>query len=199
LLDQRLAIEWVRDNIEAFGGDPARIMGFGQSAGSELLDLYSYAYPTDPILSGMILQSGTVDLIPPTANNTKAWFNSVSAVKCGDASSDSSNVLDCMRATQASTLFQSIHGASFAPIIDNVSIFGDYPARRNAGNFSKIPLLIGNNDNEASLFAAQALAANGEGAILPNRQVQQANLNRFSWPSGVRANLSVANQVPTWR
>lgn len=35
LRDQRLAIEWVRDNIEYFGGDPARITIFGQSSGGE--------------------------------------------------------------------------------------------------------------------------------------------------------------------
>lgn len=33
LRDQRLAIEWVRDNIEHFGGDPDRITIFGQSSG----------------------------------------------------------------------------------------------------------------------------------------------------------------------
>lgn len=33
LRDQRLAIEWVRDNIEHFGGDPEKITIFGQSSG----------------------------------------------------------------------------------------------------------------------------------------------------------------------
>lgn len=33
LRDQRLAIEWVRDNIEYFGGDPEEITIFGQSSG----------------------------------------------------------------------------------------------------------------------------------------------------------------------
>lgn len=35
LRDQRLAIEWVRDNIKHFGGDPSRITIFGQSSGGE--------------------------------------------------------------------------------------------------------------------------------------------------------------------
>jgi cholinesterase len=34
LLDQRLAVEWLRDNVEAFGGDPQRMILFGQSAGT---------------------------------------------------------------------------------------------------------------------------------------------------------------------
>jgi cholinesterase len=43
LQDQRLAIEWVRDNIVAFGDDADRITMVGQRAGAASADIYSYA------------------------------------------------------------------------------------------------------------------------------------------------------------
>jgi acetyl esterase/lipase len=41
-----MAIEWVHMNIGNFGGDPNRILLFGQSAGASSADLYSYAAST---------------------------------------------------------------------------------------------------------------------------------------------------------
>lgn len=40
---QRLAIEWIYDNIAQFGGDTERIILFGQSVGAASADIYSYA------------------------------------------------------------------------------------------------------------------------------------------------------------
>jgi carboxylesterase type B len=52
LLDQRAAVEWLHANIATFGGDPERIILFGQSAGSLAADAYMYANPTDTIVKG---------------------------------------------------------------------------------------------------------------------------------------------------
>jgi carboxylesterase type B len=42
ILDMRMAVEWTRDNIENFGGDPSRITLFGESAGGTGVDYYAY-------------------------------------------------------------------------------------------------------------------------------------------------------------
>lgn len=52
LLDQKAAIQWVSDNIAAFGGDPERIIIFGESSGAISVDAYAYANPDDTIVKG---------------------------------------------------------------------------------------------------------------------------------------------------
>ena len=57
MLDLDAAVQWVHDNIAAFGGDPDRISLFGQSAGSSAVDAYTFAHPHDTIIKGT--SSGT--------------------------------------------------------------------------------------------------------------------------------------------
>lgn len=56
--DTRLAMEWTRDNIANFGGDPTRMVLWGQSAGASEVAAQSLSFLDDPIVTGYIEESG---------------------------------------------------------------------------------------------------------------------------------------------
>ncbi|KIM99541.1 hypothetical protein OIDMADRAFT_91883, partial [Oidiodendron maius Zn] len=215
LLDQRLAIEWVRDNIAAFGGDPSRITIFGQSAGSASVDYYTYAWASDPIVHSYIEESGSVFGPAPGLGSITAdiaagsWLSLSSALGCGSpnsTNSSSTTILSCMKSQSMPAIVsamatmdassQSPIPSNFGPTVDNVVVFSNYTAQSMAGNFSTLPLLLGNADYEAGLFRILDALKN---VSLTDAAWDAFNSDTFVCPCATRANFSLANKVPTWR
>jgi acetylcholinesterase len=162
ILDQRAALEWVRDNIAAFGGDPNRITQWGQSAGSIAADYHAYAFYQDPIAQAYFIQSGTVFSAIPLQDPTHSNFSFVARhvgceAPCDDE--DGAAELDCMRQVPFAQLenFIGQYGdqgvtpaLSFNVIQDDRIVFVDYNARSEAGKIARAPAIISTTANEMS-------------------------------------------------
>ncbi|KAL4807439.1 Alpha/Beta hydrolase protein [Aspergillus unguis] len=191
LLDQRLAVEWVHANIANFGGDPDRILLFGQSAGAASVDGYAYAYPDDPFVSGFVMESGTVSLFDNTDTAHSNWNALARSLDCGSGPDS----LDCMRSLPFDKIIQGMNNGSytFTPVVDNRTVFADYPARAEEGNLSKLPTLAGINAREFSAGFPLSQTSINETAVFDYLYTS------FACPAQEAVRTRLDQNIPTWR
>jgi len=196
LLDQRLGVEWVRDNVERFGGDPNRIILFGQSAGGASVDFYSYAWQRDPIVKGFIPESGSAPLTPRNNTAETSWYTTSSRLGCGGAEAGKSTI-GCMRNKTMSEVLDAItlpgqrQNRGYGPRADGKVVFNNYATRLASGTFIKAPTLIGNTNAEGALD----LLLSGQSGK-PNLTVPVSSLDCGVHDAAVGRR---ANNVKVWR
>ncbi|KAF5858115.1 hypothetical protein ETB97_004881 [Aspergillus alliaceus] len=187
LLDQRLAVEWVHRNIAQFGGDPSKIMLFGQSAGAASADLYTYAYPKDPIVHAVAMQSGAAGLITNDDVHHQNWKNLSSALGC--------STLSCMQTKSWEEIIEEVSSGSykFNPVQDNVTVFTDIEARSKQGGLARLPTLIGGANREASAYF------NLSSKSINETLVYTATQQTFNCPIVQTTTKRLGQDIPTWR
>ena len=152
--DQRMALQWVQDNISKFGGDPKKVTIFGQSAGAFSIDKLITSMPNNPPFRAAILQSGQASIGEGVLENATAgplsWKYLVKALNCSEVIDS----LACARAAPALTI-KSIeeHAAlDFSPVSDNVTQLSNPEAARLARKIANVPVFLGTDAQEGRVF-----------------------------------------------
>ncbi|EGD95911.1 hypothetical protein TESG_03374 [Trichophyton tonsurans CBS 112818] len=196
LRDQRLAVEWLRDNAGAFGGDPFKNNIFGQS--SELWQ--SMRIP-------MRIETTPLCCFPLNSRELAArnWYNASSLAGCGSAG----DVLACMQSKPVDDIRLAADKVPpppntsvarsqpvFQPGPDGELIFDDYESLASQGKFIQTPMILGHGDRESSFYN---ISASARGTVLTDEQWAQSVTEVFGCPAMKEADYRTQHNIPLWR
>ncbi|WP_233574183.1 carboxylesterase/lipase family protein [Amycolatopsis panacis] len=163
-LDQQQALLWVRDNIAAFGGDPAAVTIAGESAGGMSVCDHLVAPGSRGLFRAAIVQSGPCGQQATLADAEKASVAYAAAHGCRDRATAAA----CLRALPPGKLLDAPRYASLAGIelpgpVTGGSVLPQAPPegiRRGAA--APVPVLLGTTHDEFTYFLAEETASSGQ-------------------------------------
>ena len=159
LLDMVAALEWVKRNIGAFGGDPNNVTIFGESAGGTAVCLLMVVPQAEGLFQKVISES-TAWMFGPISHLTESWYGRVPMTKFGEKLGTD---LAALRAKSVAELLKTLpppmtrndaaeRGEAYMPVVDGW-VIPDDPARLfSTGKFHHVALVAGTNADEGTLL-----------------------------------------------
>ncbi|XP_060592613.1 carboxylesterase 5A-like [Ruditapes philippinarum] len=186
LWDQRMALDWVNKNIEGFGGDPARVTIFGESAGAASV-IYQGLYPDNRgLFQRLVAQSGSAGSWWASNDNYKEDTEKLAKL-AGCATGSSRNILTCLKAIPGETLLGIVDNLEngfkavpipFIPRFDKdfvkllskqTFVPGNELPVESRDFFRSLDIMVGMNCGEGSLSLSPFFGVTDPPSFLPNK------------------------------
>jgi para-nitrobenzyl esterase len=149
LMDQQAALRWVKRNIRAFGGNPANVTLFGESAGGQSVLLQLISPGARGLFERAIVESGGYAEYPVSL---------ASAEKSGEAfaakAGCTSQTAACLRKLPVKTILADEDQTGATADIDGLVLTKPLKTALADGDFNRVPVIDGSNHDEWRLFVA---------------------------------------------